>query len=848
VKKKALILAVGLAFAMPTISVAKALPSSIVGLSLGEIQSKSYLNEPFKGIIPILFTSTSASKSLKVRLAPESIFQKVGAEKLPILNNLKFHVDVKNNKPVIYIESTQPIQMPFLNFVLEIEGPQGSIYQDYTTLLDPKESAVGTFTSNVQALEQQLEQQKVQQKAQQKVSLRASVSSSNTLIDSNRTLKVKSGDTLSQIAQALNAADISLKKMVSAIHQRNPNAFVNNNINRLKAGAVLHIPTQNELTNSSFKTAAKVALKNKPSNFKKASNEENTYTIKRGDNLSKITKALGHKGVSFTKMMKAIHTANPHAFSKNRINLLKVDQILRIPTIEEVLPGSAITNNSIVVHPDPNLIAVDNNKLDATENSKEFVLNGFVIEKGDTLAKITKQIGHESIPYSKMMQAIYIANPDAFEKNNITTLIEGSIIRLPSIAEIEEINSKKAKVKPSRVKEEPIKPKVTDPVEVKDNSADKKSSNVNNTSNKNSAALNKLEKRVRELKRDLNTAHSNLSNLELSLAGKEELLKQNSRDLANLASTLELLNNNDSTSASITNKQDEDLQTVIPEISALDTIGTEITSPIDPSEIAVAGTVSETEMLKSNVLSTTENGYIPNELNQTLSNNIKNKFIEYSQYMSGKELFASILALLFGLALIRYRREIYAYTNISYDYPKYYPPFGEEEARELLKEKSINYQDTLVDLPSNVHEEKQPTFSDTQIQECESLADELIEDLEIKTTTHSDNADWAELDKACDDYIEEYKGSKTLKITDVSDNLIEGTESEAEEMTFELFEALAEGITNKECNSVPNTIVDDTLIYDLTNDQDSFDDELPIPFDELNTLSEKTDLEKAQAS
>ncbi len=87
-KKKALVLAVGLAFATPTISVAKALPSSLIGLSLGEIQSKSYLNEPFKGIIPILFTNINASKNLKVRLAPESIFQKVGAEKLPILNNL----------------------------------------------------------------------------------------------------------------------------------------------------------------------------------------------------------------------------------------------------------------------------------------------------------------------------------------------------------------------------------------------------------------------------------------------------------------------------------------------------------------------------------------------------------------------------------------------------------------------------------------------------------------------------------------------------------------------------------------------------------------------------------------
>ena len=71
-------------------------------------------------------------------------------------------------------------------------------------------------------------------------------------------------------------------------------------------------------------------------------------------------------------------------------------------------------------------------------------------------------------------------------------------------------------------------------------------------------------------------------------------------------------------------------------------------------------------------------------------------------------------------------------------------------------------------------------------------------------------------------------------------------------MTFELFEALAEGVTKKESASVSSVIEDDTLIYDLNSDKiidlDSFDDKQPIPFNELTTLSEKTDLEKVQAS
>lgn len=828
-KKKALVLAVGLAFATPTISVAKALPSNLVGLSLGEIQSQSYLNEPFRGIIPILFTDIEASKKLKVKLAPESIFQKVGAEKLPILNSLEFHIDVKNNKPIIYIESTQAVQMPFLNFVLEIEGPQGSIYQDYTTLLDPKRSRVNTFTENAKSLDQELQQP-----------LQPPVSSSTTLLGTNRTLKVKSGDTLSQIAQALSAADVSLKKMVNAIHQRNPSAFINNNINRLKAGAVLHIPTKNELSNTSFKTAAKTALKNKPSNFSQLTSEEKLYTVKQGDSLSKITKKFGYKSVSFTKMMSAIHAANPHAFSKNSINLLKVGKTLKIPSIEEVMPKSTYSNNSSKIKNDPKRDTIERAEVDNTDNAPEFVLNGFVVEKGDTLAKITKQIGHEGVPYSEMMHAIYVANPYAFEKNNITTLIEGSIIRLPSIAEIKEMNSKELKLAPNKIKEESTKSK-TIPIE-------NKKSSVNTQSN--NAVLLKLESRVRELKRDLNKAHSNLSNLELSLAGKEQLIKEQSKDLASLATTLELLNNN--TSLDVSTHKKEDAQNTIPELSLLGTINSDAPSPSDPSKIDISNSPISPEAPNTDALIASPDSPIPPEFNQTLPADIKNKLAEYSQYMSGKELLSSILALLFGLALIRYRRKIYSYTNISYDYPKYYPPFGEEQARELLKGKSINFQDTLVDPMSNIHDEDKPTFSDTQIQECEALADELIEDLEIKTTIHNDSADWAELDRACDDYIEEYKENNVLEITDVSDNPIEGTESEPEEMTFELFEALAEGVTNKNANSDSKIVEDDTLIYGLNDEQvidlDPFDEKQPMPFSELTALSEKADLEKAQAN
>lgn len=812
-KKKALVLAVCMAFTTPTISLAKALPSDFVGSSLGEIQSQSFLNEPFKGIIPILFTDINDSKLLSVTLAPASIFQKIGAEKLAILNDLQFEITVNKGKPVIAITSNRPIQMPFLNFVLEVTGPQGNLYQDYTTLLDPKSRLVNNFVTETAPLEI----------ASQPEIPFASRLKSYSSASIKRTHKVKSGDTLSEIAQALNAAEVSLKKMVSVIHKKNPNAFVNNNIHRLKAGATLNLPSKNELMSSAdFKAVAEAVLKNNPSKFKNIDvSGDNTYTVKRGDNLSTLTKSLGHKDVSFTRMMNAIHTANPHAFSKNKINLLKVGKVLTIPSLQEISSTTTFVKGSVKrslakqgeANNDPNLVILPSKEYGVRESGKEFLLGGFIVEKGDTLAKITKQIGHKSVSYSKMMHAIYIANPDAFEQNNITTLIEGAMIRLPSLKEVE------ALVKPSKNtnKLKSVVPKVVP----------KNKESKRNNKRGNATSLTRLEKRVRELKRDLGKAHTNLSVLESTLTAKESLLKQQNNDLSKLVKTLNLLKNT-------SYNDDKDKAGVLSELSKV-SLSSEPSSNIPPVESASS--------VKNSA------GNIPIERNFELASFIA----KYSQYMSGKEMTYSALALLFGLFLIRYRRQIYAYTNISYDHPNYYPPFGEKEARELLKEKSIHFNDTLMDevalaamTGSSSMNDNKSDFTQEQLSDCERLADELIEDLNISNSKHSDNVEWESVDKACDDYIPEHESNHKVELRNTDNNIIEGTQAEPEET-----KAFAKGVISARgaISNKPTKRVDEAkenpMIYNIEKARaelhDMFDDELLIPFDKSAKRSKEVD-------
>lgn len=857
-KKKALVLAVCMAFATPTISVAEALPSNLVGLSLGEMQSQSFLNEPFKGIIPILFADIEASKNLKVRLASKSIFQKIGAEKLPILNNLKFKIIINNQQPSIYIESTQPIRMPFLNFVLEIEGPQGSIYQDFTTLLDPKEKHLNLFDTeesyasllNVGSTEKK-PTINMQYEAQQYDLLVASLSSpvsSPAVIKDNKRHTVKSGDTLSQIALALNAAEVSLKKVISAIHLKNPNAFINNNINRLKIGAVLQFPSQGELKNSNFKTAAtKATLEKKVVSTKvNATNvtnsqeldvmPEDAYIIKKGDTLSKITKELGHKSISFTKMMKAIHTANSHAFSKNKINLLIIGKILRIPSLEEVSPSNQNTTakKQRSGHDSSGLETLDKSAAEKIiEPSKEFALNGFIVEKGDTLASITKEIGYENISHADMMKAIYITNSDAFDKNNITTLIEGAIIRLPSIAEMEEI--KKGKTNSEKTK--------TRDNELNTSSSDNTESSNQTLETNNSIVLNKLEKRVRELKRDLDKASSNFSQLESALISKETIIKEQSESLRELTATLASFGKKPITPIFVENEKtltkgiDNSAPLAILSKATVQPDVQKTSQKKVPKNIKAITQKSENELFTA----LTNRANIPANFSEKFTDNIKKYIVDYSAYMSDKELLNSVLALLFGLLLIRYRRVIYAYTKISYDYPKYYPPFEEKDARAALKEKSISFQDTLTD---DHYNKNNLEFSNELIQECEELVEELIDDMDVKTSIHHDNvgADWEDLDKACDEYISEFKSESKVTISETDDSVaVENPESEPEEMTFELFEALAEGAIKESNPDFDSEKNNDSLMYSFDNEISSSHEKSEEVFSSDNKDKEKED-------
>nr|CAA6817257.1 MAG: Unknown protein [uncultured Thiotrichaceae bacterium] len=291
-KKQALSLAVLVAGTFPTASNA---------LSLGDIRSNSSLNQPLRAKIELLSTSVQEAKQLQVRLAPNSVFSRVGVDRPAFLNSLRFRSATENGKPVIFITSDAPISEPFVNFLLEVSWPQGQLLKEYTVMLDPpvlmqpgtalagKEAAVRAeprssglvnrppapsasptqiasaqaqqrqrAQQQQQATQQQRAQQQAAQQKQQQAQQRqaaqqraAAPQQAQPARNSSRTYRVRRGDTLFKVASRLRQSGVNVDQMMMALYRANPGAFINKNINGLKAGAVLRPPSAQAAKSSS---------------------------------------------------------------------------------------------------------------------------------------------------------------------------------------------------------------------------------------------------------------------------------------------------------------------------------------------------------------------------------------------------------------------------------------------------------------------------------------------------------------------------------------------------------------------------------------------------------------------
>ena len=264
------IMLVLLALVMPTVANA---------LGLGKLELQSALNQPFKARVELISATADELDSLKISLADQEAFDRAGIQRTFLLTRLRFAIQESEKGPdYIQIRSNESIHEPFLNFLLEMNWSKGRLYREYTVLLDPptytapdsKKQAVIHPETPVVEIDSGDHQVVYDLEYKSRPEPTARVEAPDSY-EEPRAISYSgsgdygpavTGDTLWSIAKATRPdSSVSIQQMMLAILSANPEAFIENNINGLKRGAILQIPDASE-ANSLDRAQALAQAKN----------------------------------------------------------------------------------------------------------------------------------------------------------------------------------------------------------------------------------------------------------------------------------------------------------------------------------------------------------------------------------------------------------------------------------------------------------------------------------------------------------------------------------------------------------------------------------------------------------
>ncbi len=225
-------------------------------LGMGEGRMLTNLNEPLRAEIELSEPGELSADQIKVSLASEADFERAGLRRMDVLRRLEFEVVEVASGYQIQVTSDGPIREPFLNFLVELTWPNGRLLREYSFLVDPPsrstdQQAIGP-TADTGSGDTRTGQQRrdaAEPERQQAPSRRAGEAP-------DEYGPTGTDDTLWGIAgQVSPSGDLSRHQVMLAIQEANPNAFMNNNINQLRRGQVLRIPSEEAMRSRSRQEA-----------------------------------------------------------------------------------------------------------------------------------------------------------------------------------------------------------------------------------------------------------------------------------------------------------------------------------------------------------------------------------------------------------------------------------------------------------------------------------------------------------------------------------------------------------------------------------------------------------------
>ena len=273
----------------------------VLALGVGRLNVQSALGEGMRAEIDITSLSPDEAASLAVRIASPETYRAAGVDYNAVLSSTQATVVRRaDGRAFLRLSSDRAVQEPFIELIVELNWASGRLVREFTLLFDPPGSRaappvqaaapvppvisaapaapagqVAVAPSVLQPgpriapLPRAAAPSAVSGAAapapgmgaaspppKPAVAPRPAVAAAPAAVPaaspavapaSGKRYPVRPGDTLYRVAGRTQPAGVSLDQMLVGLYRANPDAFIANNVNRLRAGSTLAVPTADEV-------------------------------------------------------------------------------------------------------------------------------------------------------------------------------------------------------------------------------------------------------------------------------------------------------------------------------------------------------------------------------------------------------------------------------------------------------------------------------------------------------------------------------------------------------------------------------------------------------------------------
>ena len=243
-------------------------------LALGAAQVKSFLGEPLRAEVEVPDITSEEAATFQVKLGTPQMFQAAGVDYSQSLRGTRITLNRRpDGHAYLLVEGQQPINEPFLGIVIDASWAKGRVMRNYTLLLDPPRPQAAASAAAPPARQEsrtpvvtapQRRSAFSGEAPQAAAATPGSSAASGKSTGAGERVIVHRGDTATAIIQAHlethPSDDVSLDQMLLALLHTNPRAFIHGNVNLIRAGAIVNMPSANQAAGIPSATARRMVI------------------------------------------------------------------------------------------------------------------------------------------------------------------------------------------------------------------------------------------------------------------------------------------------------------------------------------------------------------------------------------------------------------------------------------------------------------------------------------------------------------------------------------------------------------------------------------------------------------